>query len=72
MKPTNNSLTRRKFIATTGAAVAGEMITKPVASMIIPGKPLSKKRLALVGTGIRICPIPCGMLPVQETEPCQY
>jgi len=53
MKSANNALTRRKFIATTGAAVAGAMITRPGTSMIIPGKPLAKKRLALVGTGIR-------------------
>lgn len=53
MKPVTNSFTRRKFIATTSAAVAGAMIAQPGTSMILPGDPPTKKRLALVGTGIR-------------------
>jgi predicted dehydrogenase len=41
---------RRVFIATTGAAVAGSVLSNPIAASI-RSKP--KKRIALVGTGIR-------------------
>jgi len=53
MNSIENPFSRRKFITTTGAAFAGAMIANPGASMIIPGKSSTKKRVALVGTGIR-------------------
>jgi predicted dehydrogenase len=49
----NNDLTRRRFMALTGTALAGSMLSKP-ASALWPGfVPPVKKRLAMVGTGIR-------------------
>lgn len=42
---------RRKFIATTGTAVAGTMLVSPVlADVLAPNK---KTRIAMVGTGVR-------------------
>ncbi len=41
---------RRDFIATTGAAIAGSVLSNPVAASV-SSKP--KRRIALVGTGIR-------------------
>src|SRR6056297_2287904 len=41
---------RRDFIATTGTAVAGSMLSQPVMGGITQKK---KRRIALVGTGIR-------------------
>jgi predicted dehydrogenase len=49
----NNNFSRRKFIATTGAAVAGAMLVAPTmasAGSIFTEK---KKRIAMVGTGHR-------------------
>ncbi|HEY4786827.1 MAG TPA: Gfo/Idh/MocA family oxidoreductase [Bacteroidales bacterium] len=49
----NNHFTRRKFIATTGAAVAGTMLVAPTLAStgsLFTGK---KKRIAMVGTGHR-------------------
>lgn len=48
-----SNISRRKFITATGVAFAGAMISNPGASMVLPGKTSSKKRLAIVGTGIR-------------------
>ncbi len=41
---------RRDFLATTGAAVAGSVLTNPVSASV---SSLTKKRVVLVGTGIR-------------------
>ncbi len=52
MKPTE-SVTRRSFIATTGALAAGAMMT-PLASVSSPvWTAEKKKRIAIVGTGVR-------------------
>ena len=48
MSTTNNN--RRKFLATTGAAVAGSLIApRPV----FAARPTAKMRVAMVGTGTR-------------------
>lgn len=44
---------RRKFLATTGTAVAGSLIAKPIVSFASPIYPKAKKKLAMVGTGVR-------------------
>lgn len=41
---------RRRFVATTGTALAGAMLTGPATAL---AKPAAKKRVALVGTGVR-------------------
>ncbi|MEX0771033.1 MAG: Gfo/Idh/MocA family oxidoreductase [Balneolaceae bacterium] len=43
--------TRRDFIRTTGGAMAGTMLAKPMSSLAQPQT--QKKKLALVGTGVR-------------------
>lgn len=48
----NNEITRRKFVKTTGAAVAGSMIISPAFSNILNNSS-GKKKVALVGTGSR-------------------
>ncbi|HCE55813.1 MAG TPA: 4,5-dihydroxyphthalate dehydrogenase [Lutibacter sp.] len=45
-------ITRRKFVKTTGAAIAGSMIFSPAFSQVLNTSTL-KKRVALVGTGSR-------------------
>ncbi|MFN7117733.1 MAG: Gfo/Idh/MocA family oxidoreductase [Saprospiraceae bacterium] len=49
MKPT---LDRRDFIATTGMAAAGTLLANPLTAAVSQA-PFAKKRLAMVGTGIR-------------------
>lgn len=46
-----SKINRRKFIATSGVAMAGAMLTNPASGMFNSNK--AKTRLALVGTGIR-------------------
>jgi len=48
-----NDLTRRKFITTTGTLLAGTLVTNPVSALIPQNGVLAKKRLVMVGTGIR-------------------
>lgn len=48
----NKNITRRKFVKTTGAAVAGSMIFSSAFSNVISNS-ITKKRVALVGTGSR-------------------
>ena len=47
---TEKNLSRRNFIATSGVAVAGAMIAKPLKAAV---KSRAKKRVVLVGTGVR-------------------
>ncbi len=47
-----SKFSRRNFIATTGIAAAGSILTNPVSAMSSPLKD-KKRRLALVGTGVR-------------------
>ncbi|SNR31018.1 Gfo/Idh/MocA family oxidoreductase [Lutibacter flavus] len=47
-----NEITRRKFVKTAGAAVAGSMIISPAFSNIL-NEATGKKRVAMVGTGSR-------------------
>lgn len=49
MKPT---LDRRDFIATTTLAAAGTLLANPLTA-VVATSPFAKKRLAMVGTGIR-------------------
>ena len=51
MNPTEK-FSRRDFIATTGAAVAGAMVINPLVSGAVPHA-ATKKRVAIVGTGSR-------------------
>jgi predicted dehydrogenase len=44
---------RRDFLGKTGTAVAGAMVVNPVNSMQSKARTLARKKLALVGTGIR-------------------
>ncbi|MBA7551556.1 putative oxidoreductase YteT [subsurface metagenome] len=44
---------RRKFITATGAVVAGSLFNHPASGMFLKSNNNKKKRLALVGTGIR-------------------
>ena len=53
MKDNKTSLTRRDFITTTGAAVAGAMAINPFAAMAETSLAEKKKRIAIVGTGVR-------------------
>lgn len=46
-------MNRRQFLTTTGATVAGSLLVNPVQSGIPFIAPSAKKRVALVGTGIR-------------------
>jgi predicted dehydrogenase len=49
-----STINRRKFIGRSGAAVAGSVVASPISSIMARSSNLSKKkRLALVGTGIR-------------------
>lgn len=53
MNPNNhNEITRRKFVKTTGKAIAGSMIFSNAFSQVI-NESILKKRVALVGTGSR-------------------
>lgn len=47
-----NGISRRKFIKTTGTTVAGSMLVSPAFSSLMM-KTTNKKKVALVGTGIR-------------------
>ncbi len=49
----NNNVSRRKFIATTGAALAGTVLATPAISSITSVVAGKKKRIAMVGTGHR-------------------
>lgn len=49
----DNILTRRKFMATAGTAVAGAMVMSPFASAATEWVPAKKKKIAIVGTGSR-------------------
>lgn len=46
-------ISRRGFIATTGAAVAGAVVLNPLLASEASAKPFAKKRVAIVGTGSR-------------------
>jgi predicted dehydrogenase len=49
-----STFNRRKFISRSGAAVAGSVVANPVSSLMAKSiNPAKKKRLVLVGTGIR-------------------
>ena len=48
-----STFNRRKFISRSGAVVAGSVMASPVSSLIAKSPNLAKKRLVLVGTGIR-------------------
>jgi len=52
MIPTNNIISRRDFIKKTGATIAGSMLVSPAFSSSMT-KASGKKKVALVGTGIR-------------------
>lgn len=47
----NKEITRRNFIATTGTALSGALLLNPLSGLSLPV--MAKKRIALVGTGIR-------------------
>ena len=47
-----SKFSRRSFIATTGIAAAGSLITNPVSAMAPPLRN-EKRRVVLVGTGVR-------------------
>lgn len=49
----DNILTRRKFMATAGTAVAGAMVMSPFAAAATEWVPAKKKKIAIVGTGSR-------------------
>lgn len=56
MQKQKSALTRRKFLSTTGTAVAGAAIANPLSSRIFAKSTARKKmRLAIVGTGVRAC-----------------
>lgn len=44
---------RRNFLGTAGSAVAGSMLINPMTSMHSSARSLAKRKIALVGTGIR-------------------
>lgn len=48
-----SSLSRRKFLATTGVAAAGSVLASQAMPLITKANSASKQKLALVGTGIR-------------------
>jgi predicted dehydrogenase len=48
----NNEITRRKFVKTTGAVVAGSLIFSPAFTQVL-NESVLKKKVALVGTGSR-------------------
>ena len=49
-----STFNRRKFIGRSGAAVAGSVVANPMTSLMARSSILAKKkRLVLVGTGIR-------------------
>ena len=48
-----NKMTRRKFVATSGVAVAGTMLTSSSTGFLLNQPGSTKKKVALVGTGIR-------------------
>ena len=54
---TNQSMTRRKFLATSGVAIAGSSLINPLSENIVVAAPLSrsaaKLKLAMIGTGAR-------------------
>lgn len=52
-KENGTSISRRTFITTSGAALAGTMLTSPAKGMFQKEPFQGKKRVALVGTGIR-------------------
>ena len=49
----NNFIKRRDFLGKTGTAVAGAMVANPMTSAKSRAKALERKKIALVGTGIR-------------------
>jgi predicted dehydrogenase len=49
----DHSIKRRNFLGKAGSAVAGSMLINPMASMKVKPHSQAKRRLALVGTGIR-------------------
>jgi predicted dehydrogenase len=49
----DNIVTRRKFMATAGTAVAGAMAMSPFAAAATEWVPAKKKKIAIVGTGSR-------------------
>jgi predicted dehydrogenase len=49
----DDSITRRKFVASTSKAVAGVVVLKQFPESVFAPTPSSKKRLAMVGTGHR-------------------
>ena len=48
-----NKITRRKFVAASGAAIAGTMLASSSAGYLLGQPESTKKKVALVGTGIR-------------------
>ncbi|MFH0999645.1 MAG: twin-arginine translocation signal domain-containing protein, partial [Bacteroidota bacterium] len=48
----NKSISRRKFVKTTSAAIAGSMIFSPAVSQVFNATS-AKKKVAMVGTGSR-------------------
>ncbi|MBN1187613.1 MAG: Gfo/Idh/MocA family oxidoreductase [Bacteroidales bacterium] len=53
MKKEKGSMSRRSFITTTGAAIAGTMLSVPANGMLLKNPFEGKRRIALVGTGVR-------------------
>ena len=49
----DNSLTRREFVATTAKAAAGVVLLNQMPSIVMSQSPAPKRRLAMVGTGHR-------------------
>jgi predicted dehydrogenase len=47
------AFSRRGFITATGAAAAGMLLTMPGGGLLAAGNSVQKKRLAIVGTGVR-------------------
>ncbi len=55
MKKTNNYVSRRQFLTSSGAIAAGTLVSSPASSMFSDSFKASKIKIALVGTGIRGC-----------------
>lgn len=49
----DHSIKRRNFLGKAGSAVAGSILINPMTSLQTKARSLAKRRLALVGTGIR-------------------
>jgi predicted dehydrogenase len=53
MKIPGNPMSRRSFVTTSGAALAGTLLASPASNILLSPGSVQKKKVALVGTGIR-------------------